>query len=70
MLTDKILEIVQIKHDVTGGHCGVYIKTLQIELKISQEEIEEFIQELHNQNKIILCSGIHGIMIKLKRCFK
>ena len=66
MLIDKIFNIVQTKHRLTGGHSGVYIKQVQIELMITTDEIEQIIEDLHNQDKIKLCSGIHGLMIKLK----
>ena len=65
MLTDKIFKIVQNKHTITGGHCGVYLTSILIDLKYSKDQIEEVIENLHNENKIELRKGINGLMVKL-----
>lgn len=57
----KILEKLEQKNHLTGGHCGLYITDFVGEIK----EIKKAINELFVEKKITIHDGIHGKMIKI-----
>ncbi len=62
----KVLELIKHQHEKSGGHCGLYLVDLKKELNISQAKLKEELNELYTKEKITVCQGIHGKLIKYK----
>ncbi|WP_435416291.1 hypothetical protein [Polaribacter aestuariivivens] len=59
----KILEKLEEKNKLSGGHCGMYITEFEGEMK----ELKTILNDLYIQNKITIHDGIHGKLIKTKK---
>lgn len=75
ILKQKILEILQLKHNQTGGNCGLYIAGILYFLpdETKPKEVRKTLNELFLEDEITVHKGQHGKLIKIKtnkRCQK
>ncbi|WP_407324044.1 hypothetical protein R5O24_02875 [Tenacibaculum maritimum] len=57
-----ILDQLKKKYEKSGGHCGLYIKDFNGNLK----DIKQALNELYKSKKITVHDGIHGKLIKYR----
>jgi hypothetical protein len=62
-LKNKIVQIVEEKHEKTNGSCGIYFIKLKEELQIEFSYLNDIISELYNEEKLNIRIGIHGDML-------
>lgn len=62
-LKEEILKLVDLKHDLSEGKCGIPIVDLKLKLGIEIEELNGFLSELYKEKKIVVRKGINGSMI-------
>lgn len=66
-MKNKILEIVESKHQLSGGSCGTSFVDFLIQLKVSDSEFQELISEMYNDDEIQIRESINGFMV-MKKC--
>lgn len=64
-MKEEILEIVQQKHDQSGGHCGVHVTEILQKLGTTYESIRVDLVELWKEKKIRTHPSVHGQIIKI-----
>lgn len=60
------MQLVNEKHEESGGNCGIYLTQLIRDLNACVIEIGNDISELHKENLIEVHQGIHGVLIMKK----
>ncbi len=51
-MKDNILQIIEEKHNSSGGHCGTYATDLVKELGCKYEEVRSVLIELYAKDEI------------------
>ena len=59
----EILKLVDLRHDLTDGKCGLPIVDLKNELGITSDELRVFLSELYKEKKIVVRNGINSKLI-------
>ena len=59
----EILKLVDLRHDLTDGKCGLPIVDLKNELGITSDELRVFLSELYKEKKIVVRNGINSRLI-------
>ena len=65
-MKEKILEILQQKHQLSGGNCGIYLPNICSLLNVEYYQIKDIIHNLLEEKLIELREGSHGQLIFLK----
>lgn len=65
-MKEKILDILQAKHELSGGNCGMYLPNICSLLNVEYHQIKDIIQHLLEEKLIELREGSHGQLIFLK----
>ncbi|CAL2077498.1 protein of unknown function [Tenacibaculum sp. 190524A02b] len=61
-MKSNILLLLIEKHNLSGGHCGLYVSDLPGE----RNKIKKELNDLYIKNQITIHDGIHGKLIKFK----
>ena len=59
----EILKLVDLRHDLTDGKCGLPIVDLKNELGITSDELRVFLSELYKEKRIVVRNGINSKLI-------
>lgn len=62
-MKDKILLIVNAKHEASGGKCGTYVVEIQNQLGLTAVEAERIILEMFNNKEVDIREGMQGPML-------
>lgn len=62
----EVLEIVNKKHSASRGKCGTYLTEIAQILNIELTELENILNKLKEEKKIVFRKGINGVLIMKK----
>ena len=65
-MKEKILEILQAKHQLSGGNCGIYIPNICLLLNVEYYQIKDIINDLIKEQMIEIREGSHGQLLFIK----
>lgn len=65
-MKEKILDILQEKHQLSGGNCGMYLPNICSLLNVECYQIKDIIQHLLEEKLIELREGSHGKLLFIK----
>ena len=65
-MREKILEILQAKHQLSGGNCGIYIPNICLLLNVEYYQIKDIIHNLIQEQMIEIREGSHGQLLFIK----
>lgn len=65
-MKEKILEILQAKHELSGGNCGTYIPSVLEILNLEYKDMKNELNSLYLEKKIEIREGAHGQLLFLK----
>lgn len=65
-MKEKILEILQAKHQLSGGNCGIYIPNICLLLNVEYYQIKDIINDLIKEQMIKIREGSHGQLLFIK----
>lgn len=66
-MKNKILEIVESKHQSSNGSCGTSFADVLIQLQVSDADLQKVISEMYNDDEVDIREGINGYMV-MKKC--
>ena len=65
-MKEKILEILQAKHKLSGGNCGIYVPNICLLLNVEYYQIKDIIHNLIEEQLIEIREGSHGQLLFIK----
>lgn len=65
-MKEKILEILQQKHQLSGGNCGIYIPNICLLLNVEYYQIKDIIHNLIEEQLIEIREGSRGQLLFIK----
>ena len=65
-MKEKILEILQQKHQLSGGNCGIYLPNICSLLNVEYYQIKDIINDLIKEQMIEIREGSHGQLLFIK----
>ncbi len=66
-MKEKILKIIEEKHEISGGHNGTYVNELTKILGCEYSDIANTLNDLYKEGKIITKKGIHPSKLIFKK---
>ena len=65
-MKEKILEILQAKHQLSGGNCGIYLPNICSLLNVEYYQIKDIIHNLLEEQLIEIREGSRGQLLFIK----
>ena len=65
-MKEKILEILQEKHQLSGGNCGIYLPNICSLLNVEYYQIKDIIHNLIEEQLIEIKEGSRGQLLFIK----